>query len=449
MFVGEISRYLVRAAVLAVLVLVGNGFSRASIHSSTPGYRLDVGNSREVEQRLREEIERAGDDWFAVHELGTVLFRQGLVEQARGLWDRAASNEAELAVADIEIVFEQLQKGSIDAARAALARARQNRPSDPHLYLAMGQLAVAMRDRDAARAAYDKALELAPRSAMMNIARGQFFQLVGDFDSARGDFQTAVESAPNLPIAWLMLAADDFRNERIEESLANLKKAEASRAGQPLAEARLAEFYLQSGNFPDAYRWFEFALQRQPNDMLIKCRVGQMLNILNQPKRAREVFQSINDGEDFVSALVAQSQLEEATGNLELAAELLERVLKQEPDNVIANNNLAMLLVQQGQSPDRALQLIEQAKRQEPSKPEIQSTYGCVLVHVGRYAEAANVLRQSVRAQPNESWLRYCYGLSLSHTGESARAGEQFAACLLLDPDFPRKSEMVQLAKSD
>jgi tetratricopeptide (TPR) repeat protein len=436
-------------ALLGLLIPASATLVRAAIQSDVPGFRVDVGDVREVEQRIRQEIERTGNDPLLLHELGTVLYRQGRIEQARKLWDEAAAKEPELAVADVEIVFEQLQAGKMDAATAALERARKNRPNDPHLYLAVGQLAVAMRDKDSAGAAYDQAQQIAPGLAVVNISRGRFLQLIGDSEGARRDFQSAVEAAPKQPIGWHMLAIDDFRNDRIQECLENLKKAEASRPGQPVAESRLAEFYLQAGDYPDAYLWYVRALERAPDDQLIKCRAGQMLTILKQPDRAREIFRSLIEPDGFVSALVALAQLEEAEGNWAEAAQLYERVLKQDENNVVANNNLAMLLVQLGQTPERALKLVERAQRLDGTKPEILSTYGCALVHASRHDEAAEVLRSSVRSEPNESWLRYCYGVALTHMGKHAEAAKQFEACLLLDPEFPRKTEIERLVQRE
>jgi predicted Zn-dependent protease len=213
-----------------------------------------------------------------------------------------------------------------------------------------------------------------------------------------------------------------------------------------LAEARLAEFYLQAGDFPGAFRWYARALERQPDDKLLRTRQAQMLAVLQRSDQARQVLRSVVDKEDYVPALISLAQLEEAAGGFESSAELLERVLAQDPDNVVANNNLAMLLVQLEKAPERALELAERARRLDSNKPEILSTYACALVHSGNYTAAVETLRPRVRAEPNEPWLRYCYGVALVNVGQAAAAKEQFAACLLLDGDFPRKEQMAALA---
>ena len=49
--------------------------------------------------------------------------------------------------------------------------------------------------------------------------------------------------------------------------------------------------------------------------------------------------------------------------------QMCEKVLEINPDFAPAANNLAWLLLQQGQDPDRALNLAKKAKAQTPSEP--------------------------------------------------------------------------------
>jgi tetratricopeptide (TPR) repeat protein len=431
-------------AVLAVATL-GASTAMSAIHTSIPAYRLDVGTARTVEQDLREELAKAGDDPFALHDLGTVLYRQGQEGQARQLWDRAAALNPDLAAAEVELVFVKIDAQDLAGAKADLAALQRSRSSDPHVHLAEGQLAMAIGDPAAARVAFDKAASLAPRSVAVNLARGRFLQVTGERALGRQSFEVAAQAAPDQPTGWLMLAADDFEEYRIEKCLENLRRAESSRAGQPLAEARLAEFYLQIADYPLAYHWFRAAYDRRPEDKLVACRTAQMLIALNRSVEARAILQAVLKREEYVPALVTLSQLEESSGNPELAAALLERVLKQDPRNLIANNNLAMLLVQTKQSPERALSLASQAMQVQETV-EVASTFGCALVHAGEFERAIDYLKRCVRDRPSDVWTRYYYGLALEKLGQQERAGEQFSACLLLDDDFPYRKEMEKLA---
>jgi tetratricopeptide (TPR) repeat protein len=439
------ARWQIYRLAVALLLATAAPSASASIFAVVPGNRLDLGDAREMEGRIREEIKRLGDDPFALHELGTVLYRQHRVDQARELWDQAAANESELAVAEVEVVFELLEAGDLPGAQAALAAAREKRPVDPHVYLAAGQVAMASRDFDTARGAYDRARQLRPNSAAVLLSRGRFLQYSGDNAQARSEFEAAAKITADQPAAWLLLAADDFQQDRIDACLKNLQQAEACRPGQPLAEARLAEYYMQLGDYPSAYRWFGRALTRQPEDKLLKTRVGQMLSVLNRPDEAREALSAVVAKEECVSALVSLAQLEEAAGELDSAAALMERVLKQDGNNIVASNNLAMLLVQLDKSPERALELAEQARRLGGDRPQVQSTYACALVHAGKFAAAAELLRPAVRREPNDPWLRYCYGVALAKTNQLEAAKEQFQACLLLKDNFPRKEQIKAL----
>jgi tetratricopeptide (TPR) repeat protein len=209
-------RWQIYRLAVALLLATAAPSASASIFAVVPGNRLDLGDAREMEGRIREEIKRLGDDPFALHELGTVLYRQHRVDQARELWDQAAANESELAVAEVEVVFELLEAGDLPGAQAALAAAREKRPVDPHVFLAAGQVAMASRDLDTARGAYDRARQLRPNSAAVLLSRGRFLQYTGDNAQARSEFEAAAKITADQPAAWLLLAADDFQHDRMD-----------------------------------------------------------------------------------------------------------------------------------------------------------------------------------------------------------------------------------------
>jgi predicted Zn-dependent protease len=428
---------------LGALLIGASQRAGASIYATVPSEaKFDIGNSLEVERRIAAEVARIGDNPTALHDLGTILYRQHLPEAAHKLWDQAAARHADLAVGSVEVIFERIQAGDLNGAEAALAAVQPSRPNDPHVQLAVGQLAMARRNFAAAKSAYDRAAELAPDSYLVMLTRGQYWQHVGEMARARTDFETAAQKEPDLAAAWLFLALDDFRNNRIDDCRSHLANAEEPGVAESLAERRLAEFYLEVQDYPAAYHSFVRAARQQPDDLLLKTRVGQTLTLMRRDDDARAVLSGICDRSDYLPALIALAQLEETAGQWQSCRALLERALAADPNNIIANNNLAMLLVQLDQEPKRALELATHAGSLAPNLPEIQSTYGCALAHAGQYADAVRALTEAVRREPNEPWLRYCFGKALMDSGNTEAAREQWTACLLLDEEFPRREQL-------
>ncbi|MCC6493261.1 MAG: tetratricopeptide repeat protein [Pirellulales bacterium] len=412
----------------------------ASIYVDLTAFHISDATPEDLERAISEETARIGGDPVALHDLGTALYRQKHPKQARRLWDQAAAKHPDLAVGDIEVVFELLEASDVPGAEEALAAVRDKRPNDPHLHLAIGQVAMARRELETARAAYDKANELAPKSAMVLLTRGRFRQETGDMAGAREDFQAATSLAPDQTAGWMYLAMQDFRSGDIPRCLTSLKRVEGDQSKLPPAEARLADFYLEARDYPGAYRWYAAAVARKPSDPLLRTRVAQVLMLLQRPDDARKILRPLCQDGKFVSALIALAQLEETAGDFKTAASLLEQVLAQDENNLVATNNLAMLLVQTQQTPERALELAERAQQLGGSQPELQSTYGCALSHAGQPEKAVEILSQAVRREPNDPWIRYCLGMSLAKLGRQAEATEHLTACILLDGKFPLRS---------
>ncbi len=85
---------------------------------------------------------------------------------------------------------------------------------------------------------------------------------------------------------------------------------------------------------------------------------------------------------------------------LEEARKLYEQTLAIDPDEVIALNNLAYLLMEEMNKPQEALPLARKAVKNAPGIPGIADTLAWNLVLVGEYDEAINVIRTAIADMP-------------------------------------------------
>lgn len=90
----------------------------------------------------------------------------------------------------------------------------------------------------------------------------------------------------------------------------------------------------------------------------------------------------------------------EQIGETEQATDAYERVLERDPDNVIALNNLALLLSELGRDLDRARSLIDRAIAQRPRLAALHDTRGEVLSAMDRSDEATAAYETAISLQP-------------------------------------------------
>ncbi|MGD9493343.1 MAG: tetratricopeptide repeat protein [Bacteroidales bacterium] len=84
------------------------------------------------------------------------------------------------------------------------------------------------------------------------------------------------------------------------------------------------------------------------------------------------------------------------TGRNDDSDAMFEKLIGEDPDNVVAKNAYAYSLALRKNNIDRAQQLISEALTGNEDKAEFQHTYGLVLFRLGKYLEAAEAYRKAI-----------------------------------------------------
>lgn len=105
-----------------------------------------------------------------------------------------------------------------------------------------------------------------------------------------------------------------------------------------------------------------------------------------------------------MSALAACGNLAFEKGNWKTAEACFRRMLRLDPDNAGADNNLAMIYLLSGKRPDMAEKFAQAALNQGgPLKPYALDTLASIYIQESRYLEARNALDEAVKATPPDN----------------------------------------------
>lgn len=141
------------------------------------------------------------------------------------------------------------------------------------------------------------------------------------------------------------------------------------------------------------------------------------------------------------------AQLVLAAGDTAGAEARLREVVRRDPGNVGARNDLAWLLAEKGADLDAALALAEAAKRIDPSA-DVLDTLGWVHLKRGETQQAVNSFEQALEKRPDSPSIEYHLGIALNQAGDKPRARERFQAALATGA-FPEaeaaRRELAQL----
>lgn len=114
--------------------------------------------------------------------------------------------------------------------------------------------------------------------------------------------------------------------------------------------------------------------------------------------------------------------LNKMTMNFNAAADHYRKALELDSDFIRAANNLAYLLVQQGENLEEALSLALHAKQLSPDDPYVQDTLGWVYYRQGRYNEAVGELTRAADLLPDNATVNFHLGMAHYRNGDAPKA---------------------------
>jgi predicted Zn-dependent protease len=161
-------------------------------------------------------------------------------------------------------------------------------------------------------------------------------------------------------------------------------------------EITLGQFYQNAGDEKNAEKWLLAGLKAAPKSSRAELAVGQWCMAVNRVDEAeKHAIAATRLDPKSVEAKLFRGTTALLLRDFTAAESLFESLVKQSPQNVIATNNLAMVLAAEKDEAknNRALELAEANFKKMPNVPEIASTYGLTLYRVGRLEEAAKVMK--------------------------------------------------------
>ena len=166
------------------------------LEASSDRIRLQESSPSDLEDAIRRDLEKSGEDPYLMSELARMVFRKGAVDAAKKLWDEAAAKDPNIAPADIQVISDLIATGQLSLAEQSLAAVRANRPQDVHVSMVAGELAVARRDYQAALKSFEQAVQIGSELFVTHLALGDLCDRVGETARARELYLKATSLAP-------------------------------------------------------------------------------------------------------------------------------------------------------------------------------------------------------------------------------------------------------------
>jgi tetratricopeptide (TPR) repeat protein len=294
------------------------------------------------------------------------------------------------------------------AAEVDVRKAIEIAPQSSFGYVQLGNLKFAQKQFEDAGKAYQEALDLNQNSK--DALRGLMNTYVAQkhVDQAIAAANAQIAKVPNDGAFYDLLGTVLFVNQK------DLAGAEAAFARSVEldkksvdAQLKLAQVQAAKGSTDEAIATCRQGLENNPNEPGFDILLG-------------DLYQSKKDWNH--------------------ATEAYQKALALKPENPLASNDLAAVMLQSGGNLDVALSLAQTARRGLPDSPGVADTLGWIYYQKGAYRLAVDSLREAMKLaqasnSPDNPRIHYRLGMAYAKSGQPALARQQLEKMLKMNPD--------------
>ena len=253
------------------------------------------------------------------------------------------------------------------------------------------------------RTLFEHTAKVTQRNALAVTMLGSLFAMEGKLDEAIAHYQTALRYTPNFPEAHFFLGNALDEQGKLDEAVAEYQKSLWFRPTQEQTHIFMGIALAKQKKYDEAIAHYGDALKLNPDSAATHNNLAR-------------IYQTL--------------------GRLDTAIEHYHAALQIDPKLSIAHNNLGILLLQKG-NPGEGTKHLREAVRLRPKNAESQFNLALALNQQQQWSEAAELFKKNLGSYSADPKARFEYATALAHLKKTREAMGEYAAALLIQPDFP------------
>ena len=336
------------------------------------------------------------------------------------------------------------QSGRHQQARARLDDLLKQRPDDLAALDMLMMLDLVTKNWVEAERTLTRLRTVSKDSVVTLMAEGRLRETQQQFDKARAAYERATALAPNDPDPLLSLVKLDVAQGQAHRAKTRLDMLLADRPDHLFGHGLLGEVLVFNGHPHEAEVQFREASRVNPKWIAPWLNWGELWLAQKQPHQAVQVIQAglkANPDSEELQMLLASAY--SSQGQFDLAMTAYDAALRLNPGNVLAANNLAVLLVDYKGDPQnlqRAFVLSRDFEKEAPH-PLFLDTLGWVRFKMGQQEDAIRLMKGAVAKSPDVPMLNYHLGMAFYQSGRNAEARAHLSKALKSSEPFQGRQE--------
>jgi Tfp pilus assembly protein PilF len=396
---------------------------------------LNNGKTTEAVNALQDAANNAPKDAFIQYWLGKAALTKGDDGLAARSFHQSVQLNPPGLMAQEELARLASQHGDMNSLADVANQTIATAPHFPGGYIWRAMVELAHNSSDKAEADLKTAIADAPQNAQAYLLLGELRFQQKHLPEGAALVEQALQRDPNSVVAMRALVGYDLSRKQPAQALQRLNAQIAKSPRNSGFYDLLAQLQIQNKNLGQAVYAAQKAMELNPNDgeavalyASLQIQRGQAANAIGAWEKWSNAHPT-NAGGYAILGMLTESQ-----GDVRKAENYYKRALQIQSDQPIASNNLAYLMLENGENVDVALSLAQTARRVMPNSPNSADTLAWAYYHKGTYGFARDLLEEAIKTDPNSADKQYHLGMVYAKMMDRNNAAVHLKKAIALAP---------------
>lgn len=395
---------------------------------------------------LQSVLSKMPDNFVVRYNLGRALLAKGDLEAAKLQFQDAIKLRADFIPPRLLLAQIQLQKTEYTAAMQTTSEILALQPNNQNAQLLRTSAMIASKDFTRAKGELDAILKANPDSRDAKFQSGMVDFSQRDYKKAEEKFHQLMAMNPPDPRGIMGLTEAYMATQQFDAALKLIKEQLAKNPDRLEYHVAIGNIAARAGKFDDAMSEYRLVLAKTPNSADLLTRLGEVSKLKKDDNGALEYFRkaaAINDKD--ATARLRLALLYDSMGMRAQARPVYDEILKLEPDNWVALNNMAYILAEEGKDLDQALTFVQRAKQKQPNEPNVADTMGWIYIKKNLSDPAVQIYKDLTAKDGNVSTWHYHLGMALYQRGDKLEAKKALGVALSKNPPKDEMGKIKEL----
>jgi tetratricopeptide (TPR) repeat protein len=397
------------------------------------------GRASDAVNTLQAVLKNDPDNAVAHYQQGLAFDQLGNTNRAEAEWRDAVRLRPDIVEAHRALAGVAIHRSDASALAQEADQIIALQPAAPDGYLLRAVADIDRKNYATADENIHRSLEKQPNNPGAYVQLGNLRMAQSQFADAQRAYQQALDQDPNSTDALGGVLNVDLVQKQPDRAIATAKTQLAIYPKNVGFHIMMGQLLLeQKKDLAGAEQEFKQAsdLDKKNSEAMVK--LGLVQNLRGATDQALQTYldgAKINPKE--VAFYLLAGGIYEAKQDWDNAKQQYQKVLQIQPDNPLASNNLAYVMLEQGGNVEVAFSMAQTARRQLPDNPNSADTLGWAFYHKGVYTSAITQFKAALKKEPDNALFNYHLGLAYAKSGQAALARQQLDRVLKINPNFP------------